>query len=59
MPGDFKPRLSLTGCSILEVILGGRPMVLILFFDSILLMQLQCSGAWLGRRMLCVDLSVV
>lgn len=57
MPEDFKPRLSLTGCSILEVILGGRPMVLILFFESILLMQLQCSGAWLGRRLLCQSLS--
>jgi hypothetical protein len=51
--------LSLTGCSTPEVILGGRPTVLILFFDGILLMQLKCSGAWLDKRLLCVDLLVV
>jgi hypothetical protein len=59
MPKDFKPRLCLTGCSIQEVFLGGGPTVFILYFDSILLMQLKCCGAWPGRQLLCVDLSAV
>jgi len=59
MPEDFKPRLSFTGCSISEVTPAGRQRVMILFFDSILLMQLKCSAARLGRWLLYVHPSVV
>jgi len=38
MPGDLRPRSSLRGWRSLEIFLGGKPSMLMLCFDSTLLM---------------------
>jgi hypothetical protein len=39
LPGDLRPRSSLRGWRSLETFLGGKPSMLILCFNSTLLMQ--------------------
>jgi hypothetical protein len=57
-PGNLRSRSSLTGHSNLDIFLGGRPNVLILHFDSTLLIQL-CFRWRAGKLLLCVSVTVV